>query len=75
MKYHANAALTVNQRRDLQRLHQEEGWSIRRLAQHYGVNSQYRATVVKARRHAGPQLRAASARAACGDSRLPRGCA
>lgn len=38
MKYHANAALTVNQRRDLQRLHQEEGWSIRRLAQHYGIN-------------------------------------
>ena len=38
MKYHAKAALTVNQRREVQRRHREEGWSIRRLAQHYGVN-------------------------------------
>ena len=37
MKYHANAALTVNQRRELQR-RREEGWTIRRLAEHYGIN-------------------------------------
>ena len=38
MKYHANAVLTVHQRRALQRLHWEEGWSVRRIAQHYGIN-------------------------------------
>lgn len=38
MKYHANAALTINQRCELQRLYRDEGWSVRRLAAHYGIN-------------------------------------
>lgn len=38
MKLHANAALTVEQRREIQRLHQQEKVSIRRLAAHYRVN-------------------------------------
>lgn len=38
MKLHANAALTVAQRREVKRLHQEEGVSIRQLAARYQVD-------------------------------------
>ena len=38
MKLHAQAALTLNQRREIQRLHQEEKVSIRELARRFKVN-------------------------------------
>ncbi|WP_164689531.1 helix-turn-helix domain-containing protein [Herpetosiphon llansteffanensis] len=38
MGIHRNAALTVRQRQELQRLRREEGWTIARLATHFRVN-------------------------------------
>ena len=38
MKLHSRAALTVRQRQEVKRLHKEEGWSIRRLAEHFRTN-------------------------------------
>ena len=38
MKLHGNAALTINQRREVKRLHDEERWSYRKLAKKFGVN-------------------------------------
>lgn len=38
MKLHAQAALTVHQREEARRLHQEQGVSIRTLAKRFGVN-------------------------------------
>lgn len=38
MKLHAQAALTIKQRQEVRRLHDEEHVSIRRLAQRFGVN-------------------------------------
>ncbi len=43
MRLHPNAALTVRQREDLQRLRQE-GWTLDRLAAHFHIN---RSTVVR----------------------------
>lgn len=44
MGLHRNAALTVRQRQELQRLRREEGWTIVRLATHFHVN---RSTVLR----------------------------
>jgi len=38
MELHANAALTLKQRRQVHRLHRQEGVSIRELARRFGVN-------------------------------------
>lgn len=38
MGLHRNAALTVRQRQELQRLRREDGWTIARLATHFRVN-------------------------------------
>lgn len=38
MELHANAALTLQQRKEVQRLHREEGISIRRLAVRFATN-------------------------------------
>jgi hypothetical protein len=38
MKLHSQAALTLKQRQEVKRLHQEEGVSIRKLASRFGVN-------------------------------------
>lgn len=38
MKLHGNAALSIKQRREVKRLHEQEGWSYRRLATKFGVN-------------------------------------
>jgi transposase len=39
MQLHGNARLTRRQRAELQRLHREEQWSIRKLAAHFKVNA------------------------------------
>jgi transposase len=39
MELHANAALTLQQRKEVQRLHREEGISIRELATRFAVNA------------------------------------
>ena len=38
MKLHANAALTVNQRKEVKKLHQEKGLTYKKLAERFGVN-------------------------------------
>ena len=38
MGLHPNAALTIRQRQELQRLRHNEGWTITRLASHFHVN-------------------------------------
>lgn len=38
MKLHANAALTVNQRKEVKQLHQKEGLTYKKLAERFGVN-------------------------------------
>jgi transposase len=38
MSIHANAALTIKQRKEAKRLHEKEGISIRELAERFGVN-------------------------------------
>lgn len=44
MALHPNAALTLRQRHELQRLRREEGWTIDRLAAHFHIN---RSTVLR----------------------------
>jgi transposase len=38
MRLHSQAALTLKQRQEVKRLHEQEGLSIRRLAERFGVN-------------------------------------
>lgn len=57
MGLHPNAALTVRQRQELQRLRRDEGWTLDRLAAHFHVN---RSTVLRWTRRESPADRSAA---------------